>query len=187
MPDKALPETAEAAAQSPQPEPVDLEPVFPSAKAVPQAEEDIAEVRRQRDEYYDLLLRKAAELENYRKRIEKERRDLAESAAADLLKELLPIVDDLERALEAEAGQQEVEAYRKGVELIHKQLLDLLRKRGVSAIEALGADFDPHVHQAVAHEANPDRREGEVIEQFRRGYRLGRRLLRPAMVKVAKA
>jgi molecular chaperone GrpE len=147
---------------------------------------DFGEVQRQRDEYYDRLLRKSAEFDNYRKRIERERQQVAESAAADLLRELLPLVDDLERALDAEPGSEGVEAYRRGVELIHRQLMELLRKRGVRPIESVGTTFDPHVHQAVAHDSAEGRREGEVIEEFGRGYMLGDRLLRPAMVKVAK-
>lgn len=145
-----------------------------------------AELQRQRDEYKDLLLRKSAEFDNYRKRTERERLAVNEAAAADLLGELLPLVDDLERALEAEAGADTVDAYRRGVELIHQQLLELLRKRGVRPIEALGADFDPHYHQAVSHEPAAGHRDGEVVEEFRTGYMLGDRLLRPSMVKVAK-
>ena len=144
---------------------------------------DAAELKKQRDDYYDRLLRKTAEFDNYRKRTDRERQQLSEAAAADLLTELLPLVDDMERALRAEGSDERI---RKGVELIHKQLLEILRKRGVRPIEALGADFDPHYHMAVAHEHADDKREGEVIEEFRRGYTLGDRLLRPAMVKVAK-
>src|SRR5215471_3303156 len=147
---------------------------------------EAAELKQQRDEYYDRLLRKTAEFDNYRKRTERERLQLSEAAAADLLTELLPLVDDLERALKADGGDA-TDAVRKGVELIHRHLLDILRKRGVKPIEALGADFDPHFHNAVVHEAADGRREGEVIEEFGRGYMLGDRLLRPAMVKVAKA
>lgn len=147
---------------------------------------DVNELQRQRDDYYDRLLRKTAEFDNYRKRVERERVQLAESAASDLLEELLPLVDNLERALKAETGSEGADAYRRGVELIHQQLVELLRKRGVRPIEALGTDFDPHFHQAVAHENAEGRREGEVIEEFSRGYMLGDRLLRPAMVKVAK-
>ena len=77
-------------------------------------------------------------------------------------------------------------ALRKGVELIHRHMVDFLRKRGVTPIEALGADFDPNFHQAVIHETSPAHREGEVIEELQRGYMLGEKLLRPAMVKVAK-
>ena len=147
---------------------------------------DVSQLQKERDDYYDRLLRKTAEFDNYRKRTDRERQQLAESAAADLIKELLPLVDDLERAIKADAGSDGTDAIRRGVELIHKQLMDTLRKRGVAPIDALGTDFDPHFHQAVAYEPSEGRREGEVIEEFSRGYMLGDRLLRPAMVKVAK-
>ena len=147
---------------------------------------DPAELKQQRDEYYDRLVRKTAEFDNYRKRTDRERIQLSEAAAADLLQELLPLVDDMERALKADAGSEATEAIRRGVELIHKQLVETLRKRGVTPIDALGADFDPHFHMAVSYEPAEGRREGEVVEEFRRGYMLGDRLLRPAMVKVAK-
>jgi molecular chaperone GrpE len=147
---------------------------------------DPSELQRQRDEYYDLLLRKSAEFDNYRKRIDRERQAQSENAAASLVEELLPLMDDLERALNADAGADGGEAYRRGVELIQQQLGEILRKRGVRPIDALGADFDPHYHQAVSYEPAEGRREGEIVEEFRRGYMLGDRLLRPSMVKVAK-
>jgi molecular chaperone GrpE len=150
------------------------------------AEATTADLQRERDDYYDRLLRKTAEFDNYRKRTDRERIQLSEAAAADLLEELLPLVDDMERALKADPGSDGAEAIRRGVELIHKQLVETLRKRGVTPIDALGADFDPHFHMAVSHEPADGRREGEVVEEFRRGYMLGDRLLRPAMVKVAK-
>ncbi len=149
------------------------------------ASDDLAEVRRQRDDHYQRLLRTTAEFDNYRKRADRERRDLAEYGATDLLTDLLPVVDDLERALAADTTDAEV--YRRGVEIIHKQLLDLLERRGVTPIEALGADFDPNVHQAVTQEASDTHRDGEVIEELRRGYTMRDRLLRAAMVKVAQA
>jgi molecular chaperone GrpE len=152
----------------------------------PSQDVDQAELKQQRDEYYERLLRKTAEFDNYRKRTDRERIQLSEAAAADLIQELLPLVDDMERALKADAGGAATEGIRRGVELIHKQLIETLRKRGVTPIDALGADFDPHFHQAVSHEPADGRREGEVVEEFRRGYMLGDRLLRPAMVKVAK-
>ena len=147
---------------------------------------DVDALRRERDEYRDWLLRKTAEFDNYRKRVDRERRELEAFALAGVLHELLPLVDDFERALQTDPASG-VEAFRTGVGLIHKQLMDLLRKRGVTPIETLGKTFDPHVHQAVAHEASADHREGEIIAEFRRGYMLGDRLLRAAMVKVAKA
>jgi molecular chaperone GrpE len=163
----------------------DIRDQQPDSRAATQAA-DPDELQKQRDEYYDLLLRKTAEFDNYRKRVERERQSASESAAAGLIKELLPLVDDLERALKADAGDEGAAAYRRGVELIHRRLLEMLRTRGVKPIEALGEDFDPHYHQAVSYEPEEGRREGEIIEEFSRGYVLGDRLLRPAMVKVAK-
>jgi molecular chaperone GrpE len=151
--------------------------------AAPAGEAD--ELRRERDALQDRLLRTAAEFDNYRKRIERERRDLFESAAAEALTELLPIIDNLERALSAASGADD--GLRKGVELIHKQMLDMLRKRGARPIEALGADFDPNIHQAVDQEISESHRDGEVVQELQRGYMLGERLLRASMVKVAKA
>jgi len=155
-------------------------------QAEPQAEsqpDSLEAVRREKDALQDRLLRTAAEFDNYRKRVDRERRDLAEYTAADVMSEMLPIVDNLERAL---AAASETDPLRKGVELTLKQMLDMLRKRGVKPIEALGADFDPNVHQAVMHEESPEHREGEVIGELRKGYTINDRLLRPAMVKVTR-
>ena len=153
--------------------------------AAPALADEIVELRKERDGLHDRLLRQAAEFDNYRKRVDRERRDLTQMAATDLVQELLPVIDDFERALQADAPG--AESYRQGLEIIHRALMDVLRKRGVTPVDAVGAQFDPQVHQAVAYEDAPDRRDGEVIEQFTRGYRLGDKLVRPAMVKVAKA
>jgi molecular chaperone GrpE len=147
---------------------------------------DVAALQRDRDDYYDRLLRKTAEFDNYRKRVERERREHADQAVVDLLLELLSVVDDFDRAVTVEPGDSAA-GYRKGIELIHTKLHDMLRKQGLRPVPTLGTDFDPSVHQAVLHEASPEHREGEVIGEMRRGYTLGDRLLRPAMVKVAKA
>jgi len=162
----------------------------PHAAATSAAEQDTSDapaldaIQREKDALQDRLLRLAAEFDNYRKRVDRDRREQAEALAADALGDLLPIVDDLERALKAADTDDPL---RKGVELIHKQMTDLLRKRGVKSIDSVGTEFDPRYHQAVVHEVSPDHREGEVIEEYARGYTLGDRLLRPAMVKVAKA
>ena len=148
----------------------------------------VADLQRERDDYYDRWMRKAAEFDNYRKRIERERREQADQAVVDLLQELLLVVDDFDRALDTTSvDARGADAYRKGVELIYAKLHDVLKRRGVRPIEALGADFDPNVHQAVMHEASPGHRDGEVIAELAKGYMMGDRLLRPAMVKVAKA
>jgi molecular chaperone GrpE len=136
---------------------------------------------------HDRLLRITAEFDNYRKRTERERRELTDRTVEALLLELIGIVDDFERALSADAAGGGVEAYRQGVDLIHRRVLDLLNRRGVTPVDAVGADFDPNLHQAVTTEPAGDRRDGEVVEQFRRGYMIGDRLLRPAMVKVARS
>ena len=147
---------------------------------------DLSLAEQQRDEYKERLLRKTAEFDNFRKRTERERQNVEETAAFNIIHELLPLVDNLERALGVEPGTEGSEAYRKGVELIYRELQEILRRRGVKPIEALGAQFDPHYHQAVSYEPADDRSDGEIVEEFRRGYMLGDRLLRPSMVKVAK-
>ena len=152
----------------------------------PEQPDVLAELRRDKDALQDRLLRTAAEFDNYRKRTERDRRDQADSAAAAAIEDLLPIIDNLERALQAPVGT-DAEGYRKGVELVHQQMMEFLRRRGVKPIQAVGADFDPRFHEAVTHETSADHREGEVMEELRRGYTLGERLLRPSMVKVAKA
>jgi molecular chaperone GrpE len=157
-------------------------PVAPDTPVAP----ELADAQRERDDFRDRWMRKSAEFDNYRKRIERERREQGDQAVNDLLQQLLLVVDDFDRALTVDAGEGG-EAYRKGVELIHAKLHDLLRRQGLRPLDAVGADFDPNVHEAVVHEASPDHREGEVIGELRKGYTLNDRLLRPAMVKVAKA
>jgi len=151
----------------------------------PSETDQLEAVRREKDALQDRLLRTVAEFDNYRKRIDRDRRDQANASVADAIEELLPIIDNLELALDAPAGS-DAEVYRTGVELIHRQMTDLLRQRGVTSIETTGADFDPRVHQAVIHEVSTEHREGEIMEECRTGYMLGERLLRATMVKVAK-
>ena len=153
--------------------------------AAPALADEIVELRKERDGLHDRLLRQAAEFDNYRKRVERDRKDLTQMAAIDFVTDLLPVIDDFERALQVDAPG--ADSYRQGLEIIHRAMLDMLRKRGVTPIDAVGTPFDPQVHQAVAYEDAPDREDGEVMEQFTRGYRLGDKLIRPAMVKVAKA
>jgi len=168
-------------------EPLTDEPVTDATDAPAEsAPPEITALQRERDDYKDRWVRKTAEFDNYRRRIERERREQADQAVVDLLQELLLVVDDFDRALEVDSGE-DIAAYRKGVELIQGKLHDLLRKQGLKPIDALGADFDPNIHQAVMHEVSPEHREGEVIGELRKGYVLNDRLLRPAMVKVAKA
>jgi molecular chaperone GrpE len=152
-------------------------------------DEAVAEdgLRRERDDLYDRLLRTTAEFDNYRKRTDRERREQAEYAAADLLRDLLPLVDDMERALSApvDSSDPQIVTYRNGIELIHRQFLEILRRRGVEPLSVVGQTFDPEWHEALVREAVPGFQEGQITAEVRRGYRLGSRLLRAAMVKVA--
>lgn len=147
--------------------------------------DEIDAVRAERDEYYDLLLRKTAEFDNYRKRTDRERREAGDRATAAFITELLPVVDDLERATRTEAGEAGAEAYRAGVALIVRRLAEVLASHGVEPIDPLGEDFDPHRHEAVVRVQSAAHRDGEIVEVLGKGYRMGERLLRPAMVKVA--
>ena len=168
---------------SEQPLDPEQETTAPADNAAPDATDNL---QKERDDLYDRLLRKTAEFDNFRKRVERDRKDMIEWAAADVIGDLLAIVDDFDRAMAAEAPP-EAQAYKSGLEMIQRQLAELLKKRGVTIVEAMGADFDPHVHQAVAYEEVPGAREGEVVGVMAKGYKLGERLLRPALVKVAKA
>ena len=147
-------------------------------------------LQQERDELQDRLLRTVAEFDNYRKRTDRERRDLSDFITTDILRDFLPIVDDLERALAAPAdlgSNAEFAAFHQGVTLIHRQWLELLRRRGVEPLEVVGTQFDPEWHEAVSNEPANGRPDGEITAELRRGYRIGSKLLRAAMVKVAKA
>ncbi|HXT70798.1 MAG TPA: nucleotide exchange factor GrpE [Vicinamibacterales bacterium] len=148
--------------------------------------DETAALRQERDDLQDRLLRSAAEFDNYRKRTERERRELSDAVSSDLIRDILPVVDDLERALAAASDSPDA-ALRSGVELIHKQLLEVIRRRGAEPLTTVGEDFDPSWHEAMASEPAEGRRDGEIVAEIRKGYRIGTRLIRPAMVKVAKA
>lgn len=145
-------------------------------------------VRKERDEYYDLLLRKQAEFENYRKRTLKEKDEARVAALADLSRELLPVVDAAEKGLAAlaqDAIDPRLSGYHQGYELLLKNVRTVLEKFGVKELPALGEKFDPSVHEAVITEATDEHEEGRVLEEYRKGYTISDRLLRPAQVKVA--
>jgi molecular chaperone GrpE len=145
----------------------------------------------ERQDVQERLTRRQADFENYRKRIDRERAETYSRALAEVVGQLLPVVDNLQRALDAEATVQagESEEFRHflhGIELIGKQLKNLLEGFGVQPVETVGQPFDPHVHEAIAIEASDEFASDVVMEEIVRGYRLGDKLLRPAMVKVAK-
>jgi molecular chaperone GrpE len=146
-------------------------------------EERLAEVEKERDEHLDDLKRVAAEFENYRKRVVWDQASLAARAHERLVKELLPVLDDLERALEAASEHQEGKV-EEGVRLVQRELQEALGKEGLVEIETNG-NFDPHVHEALLSQPS-ERDDGAILEVLQKGYRLGDRVLRPARVVVSQ-
>jgi molecular chaperone GrpE len=146
-------------------------------------ESELQKLKAERDSLLDRLARMQAEFENVRRRNAKEQQDFRDYAAADAIRPLLPVLDSFERALSVKSEPAE---FRGGVELIYKQLLSALAKLSVQPIAAKGEPFDPHVHEAIEMVETSDAPDHQVIEELQRGYRFKDRLLRPAMVKVAK-
>jgi molecular chaperone GrpE len=146
-------------------------------------EERLAEAERERDERTDDLKRVAAEFENYRKRVARDQASLAARAHERLVKELLPVLDDLERALAA-AEEHEEAKLEEGVRLVHRELQRALAKEGLAEIETNG-HFDPHVHEALLSQPS-EQEEGAILEVLQKGYRLGERVLRPARVVISQ-
>jgi molecular chaperone GrpE len=140
----------------------------------------------EKDALYDRLLRKQAELENFRKRTQREKDDFLQHATAELIRALLPTLDGFERALKQRDATVPAQFY-EGVELIYRDLLAVLSRAGLAPLETVGKTFDPHLHQAVETVAAAEHRDQEIVEEFQRGYKLKQRLLRPAIVKVAVA
>jgi molecular chaperone GrpE len=158
------------------------------AKAVAEdADREDAEVKKlaaDLDELRQTLLRRQADFENYRKRIERERSEDGRRATARVIEGLIPVLDGFEHALAAHR-EAEYESYRKGFELIYKQLLDNLVKLGARRIDPLGKQFDPHLHQAMDRAETTEHPDGTILAVFQPGYEFHGRVLRPAMVRVA--
>lgn len=151
---------------------------------------ELKRVAAENSELKDRLARRQADFENYRKRVERERTETYNRVVADVAAKLLPVLDNLKRALEAEASVEAAESdefrhFLSGVDLINKQLNGVLEALGVKPIAAVGEQFDPHIHEAVVSEATDDHDPDTVIQEIVTGYRLGDKLIRPALVKVA--
>jgi molecular chaperone GrpE len=154
----------------------------PEASPAKESAPNVGALQAERDELFDRLQRLAAEFDNFRKRSLREQAAMATRANERLVKELLPILDDLGRALEAAAEHEEAKL-EEGVRLVHRSLADVLSKEGLAEIETNGK-FDPHVHEALLSQPS-DREEGSVIEVVQKGYTLGDRVIRPARVVIA--
>jgi molecular chaperone GrpE len=147
------------------------------------AVDELASVTKERDEYLDALQRLKAEFDNYRKRVARDQQELAARAHERVVKELVPILDDLERALEAVA-QHEGAQLEEGVRLVHRSLGDLLTREGLTEVETTGK-FDPHTQEALLSQPSEED-EGSVIQVLQKGYKLGDRVLRPARVVISQ-
>jgi len=160
------------------------EPRTEEEERVEEEVDPLADATRERDEYLDSLQRLKAEFDNYRKRAAREQLEFASRAAERLVKELLPVLDDLERALDA-AEEHEEAKLEEGVRLVHRALADALQKEGLAEIETDGR-FDPHVHEALLTQPDDDVESGAILDVLQKGYRLGDKVLRPARVIVAE-
>jgi len=169
-------QTQNSAADAAQGESIDGEKAGENLKA----ERD--SLKSERDELKELLLRRQAEFDNFRKRSEREKSEFSQYAGMELVKELLPVLDDFDRALKVEAGNAE---YAKGVAMIYNRLYESLRKQGLEPIDTEGKIFDPHLHQAIERVESNDAEDNAILGEFQRGYLFKGKLLRPAMVKVA--
>ena len=171
-------------------EPADYEASGPVFAELLATRAELKRVLAELDDSKDRFARRQADFENFRKRVERERADSYNRAAADLVAKLLPVLDNLGRALDTEASVEATESdefrhFLSGVDLICKQLSGVLETLGVKPVPAVGEHFDPHVHEAVVTEETDDYEPDTVMQEIVRGYRLGDKLLRPALVKVA--
>jgi molecular chaperone GrpE len=180
--------TPEQEAQSaPQVEEKRVEHVHPTSYEIVEAlQEELTKARSKADEYLDGWQRSRAEFTNYKKRVEKEQTQTYQVASGTVVKRFLSVVDDLERALKNRPTNGEGAAWSEGIELIYRKLVNILENEGVTPIQALGQQFDPNFHEAVISEESDEHESGQVIEVLQQGYMLGDRVLRPAMVRVAR-
>jgi len=168
-------------------------PEAPAAAAAPAPPADMAQLpqqleekTREAQEYYERALRLAADMENLKKRLEREKADLLQFANENLIKELLPVVDNLELALEHGRQAETPAPFLEGIELVHQGFLKALARFGVTPLVAVGQPFDPAYHNAVMQEAAPEVPDCTVLKELQKGYLMNHRLLRPAMVVVAR-
>jgi molecular chaperone GrpE len=147
---------------------------------------ELAELRKQAEENYQKLLRSQADFDNFRRRSRQEREELAKYASLKLIEQLLPVVDNFDRALSSSKETKDFESLAKGVEMIWRQLDQVLSQEGLKPMETVGQPFNPEYHQAVAQVESEEHEEGIIVEELQKGYMLKDKVLRPAMVKVSK-
>ncbi|KRG10304.1 nucleotide exchange factor GrpE [Staphylococcus sp. NAM3COL9] len=147
-------------------------------------DEEIQQLKQDVQENEEKYLRLYAEFENYKRRIQNENQTMKAYKAQDVLNDILPTIDNIERALQIEGENEQFQSLKKGVEMIHESLINALKENGLELIETEGHQFDPNFHQAVVQDDNPDFESGEITQELQKGYKLKERVLRPSMVKV---
>lgn len=148
-------------------------------------EDQIRKLAAEKDELRDTLLRRQADFENYRKRVEKEHQQARHRGVEHVIENLLPVLDAFDNALASASKNASAAEYLKGFELIRRQLWDLLSKQGLVRIESVGKEFNPHFHHAIARVETTEQSDGTIVDELQPGYTFHERVLRPAMVRVA--
>ena len=146
---------------------------------------ELQQAKKESEENYQRLLRAQADFDNFRRRTQKEKEDLAKYASQKLIEEIVPVLDNFERAMATKPGTPEVESFAKGMDMIFRQLQQVLEQEGLQAMNTVGEAFNPEFHQAIMQVESDEHEEGIVVEEVQRGYMLKDRVLRPAMVKVS--
>lgn len=182
--DEIQPEEQEPA-QSESAAPARDESDSPEVDSSSEAVTPLEEIQSKADEYLAGWQRERAEFANYKKRVDRERETTYQNAAGGVIKRFLPIIDDMERALKNRPAEGEGAEWAEGIELIYRKLLSILEAEGITPIKAEGAIFDPHLHEAVVKAPSDEYETEQIIEVLQHGYRIGERVLRPAMVVVA--
>lgn len=157
----------------------------PAGKSTESLEKEAEELKKQSEENYNRLLRMQADFDNYKKRVARERDDMFNNAVETIVQQLLPVVDNMERAADSFRNDKLDEKYVSGVEMVCKQLIEVLEKNGVKEIEALEKEFDPNIHHAVMQAPGDEEDENKIKEVFQKGYILGSKVIRPTLVKVS--
>lgn len=172
-------------------EPVEEQSTSEQAPAVSAEEYDrmtqeLEKAQAQSRDFFEGWQRERADFANYKRRIERDQQMIANNLKIDIIKKYLPVLDDMERALKGRPSEGTVASWAEGIELIYRKLKNILEAEGVQRIPAETQEFDPNFHEAISYEANPDHGSGEIIEVVQQGYTLGDRVIRPAMVRVAR-
>jgi molecular chaperone GrpE len=164
----------------------DEQPTAAFKEEYQQLEKDLEQSRQQATQNLEGWQRERAEFSNYKRRIEREQAQMAQNITAEVIRKYLVILDDLERALKARPEEGEGAAWAQGIELIYRKLQNVLEAEGVIRIQAETEMFNPNVHEAISHEESPDHESGDIIEVVQQGYKIGERIIRPALVRVAR-